>query len=65
MRQQENILVGLREDVFHQCNNKLKQRMGYKVWGVYGYTEKFSRVNRWVGPDQNKPGEMRLTKSKL
>jgi hypothetical protein len=65
MRQQENIHVGLRNDVYNQCSEKLKERLGYKVWGVYGYTEKYSREHRWVGPNQEKPGEMKAAQAKL
>eukprot|EP00944_MAST-04C_sp_MAST-4C-sp1_P015070 g15070.t1 len=65
MRQQENFFVGIREDVYTKCNDELKARLGFKVWGVYNYTEKHSRDTRWVGFEQDKPGELKAGKSRL
>ena len=64
MRQQENFFVGIREDVYTKCNDELKARLGFKVWGVYNYTEStvetpggldLSRISREV-----KAGKSRL-----
>ena len=38
-RQQENQTLGLDRDLWDQCSEKLKTRLGFKVWNAYGRIE--------------------------
>ncbi len=38
-RQQENQTLGLDRDLWEGCSEKLKQRLGFKVWNAYGRIE--------------------------
>lgn len=65
-RQQENMHVGVLPSVVDQASNKLKERLGFKVWGAYNFNELVSKKTRWIGHEQPKYGVMkRKVKSKL
>ena len=64
IRQQENIAMALTRDVYDQCDEDLRKRLGFQVWGPYNYTEKESRKKRMVGFEQTRLGEMRPAASK-
>ena len=38
-RQQENQTLGLDRDLWDKCSDKLKSRLGFKVWNAYGRIE--------------------------
>ncbi len=38
-RQQENQTLGLDRDLWNECSEKLKTRLGFKVWNAYGRIE--------------------------
>ena len=38
-RQQENQTLGLDRDLWDSCSEKLKSRLGFKVWNAYGRIE--------------------------
>ena len=38
-RQQENQTLGLDRDLWESCSEKLKSRLGFKVWNAYGRIE--------------------------
>lgn len=59
MRQQENIHVALRPEVYEASSKELLGRLGFRVWGAYNYTQKESRESRWLDWEQEMPGEMR------
>ena len=67
MRQQENITMALRREVYDDCSPELLGRLGFRVWGPYNYTEKESRERRWIGYEQEMVGEMQpaVRKSRL
>ena len=58
-RQQENMHVGVLPEVLAAASPKLRERLGYKVWGPYNFTELLSKTTRWIGPGQPRYGEMR------
>jgi ectoine hydroxylase-related dioxygenase (phytanoyl-CoA dioxygenase family) len=68
MRQQENLPVGLRPELWSSPGvlaEDLRARLGFAVWGPYNYTEKESRETRMIGYDQARPGEMKPPLSKM
>lgn len=55
-RQQENMMLGLNGSLWHELPEKLKARLGYKVWNGYGRIE--SEFSGFVTPDTGSIGAL-------
>ena len=55
-RQQENQTIGLDRDLWDSCSEKLKARLGFKVWNAYGRIE--SSVEDMIEPEPVRIGEL-------
>jgi len=53
-RQQENQTLGLDRDLWDQCSEKLKTRLGFKVWNAYGRIESSMDYLIDIEPDRIK-----------
>lgn len=56
-RQQENQTLGLDRDLWATLPDKLKARLGFKVWNAYGRIE--SPAEPMVDPEPARIGELR------
>jgi len=55
-RQQENQTIGLDRKLWDSCSNKLRSRLGFKVWNAYGRIE--SSVEEMIEPEPKRIGEL-------
>ena len=55
-RQQENQTIGLDRDLWDSCSEKLKARLGFKIWNAYGRIE--SSVEDMIEPEPVRIGEL-------
>jgi ectoine hydroxylase-related dioxygenase (phytanoyl-CoA dioxygenase family) len=55
-RQQENMFLGLSAGRWHELPDKLKARLGYRVWNGYGRVE--SQFRGYVSPESRSHGEL-------
>ncbi len=55
-RQQENMFLGMRAELWRELPEKLKARLGYKVWNGYGRVE--SQFRGYVSPASRSHGEL-------
>ena len=60
-RQQENQTLGLDRDLWESCSEKLKSRLGFKVWNAYGRIE--SSMDHIIDIEPNRIKELKLKKS--
>ncbi|MEZ5558206.1 MAG: phytanoyl-CoA dioxygenase family protein [Pseudomonadales bacterium] len=56
-RQQENQTLGIDPDLWDLLPEKLKARLGFKVWNAYGRIE--SPAAGWVSPNPQRIGELK------
>lgn len=56
-RQQENQVLGFDRALWDEVPEKLKSRMGFKVWNAYGRIE--SPRDTWIDPDPTRIGELK------
>ena len=59
-RQQENQTLGLDRDLWDQCSEKLKTRLGFKVWNAYGRIE--SSMDYLIDIEPERIKELKPTK---
>ncbi|MEC7865658.1 MAG: hypothetical protein VYD02_01985, partial [Pseudomonadota bacterium] len=59
-RQQENQTIGLDRSLWESCSDKLKARLGFKVWNAYGRIE--SSFEEMIEPEPNRIGELKPKK---
>ena len=60
-RQQENQTLGLDRDLWESCSEKLKSRLGFKVWNAYGRIE--SSMDHIIDIEPNRIKELKPKKS--
>tara|TARA_B110000116_G_scaffold235210_1_gene220177 strand:- start:2612 stop:3607 length:996 start_codon:yes stop_codon:yes gene_type:complete len=56
-RQQENQTLGLDRDLWESCSEKLKSRLGFKVWNAYGRIE--SSMDHMIDIEPNRIKELK------
>jgi ectoine hydroxylase-related dioxygenase (phytanoyl-CoA dioxygenase family) len=56
-RQQENQTLGLDRDLWESCSEKLKSRLGFKVWNAYGRIE--SSMDHLIDIEPNRVKELK------
>ena len=59
-RQQENQTIGLDRSLWDSCSDKLKARLGFKVWNAYGRIE--SSFEDMIEPEPDRIGELKPSK---
>ena len=59
-RQQENQTIGLDRSLWDSCSDKLKARLGFKVWNAYGRIE--SSFEEMIEPEPDRIGELKPSK---
>ena len=55
-RQQENQPLGLDPELYEQLSDKLRARLGFRIWNAYGRIE--SPAAGWVSPQPERIGEL-------
>ncbi len=59
-RQQENQTIGLDRELWDSCSEKLKSRLGFKVWNAYGRIE--SSMDHFIDIEPERIKELKPTK---